>query len=323
MRLKLFLFSCLLSSITWGQDKTWAPEQVLVTKNNDTHVLMGSDQLFYERVDLMPQAVFWKQIMQLSPDSCLVNVAANRQILTKMAIKDWNKQSEYQKSILKDSLKRMFHVDSNARIYVTTGKNDFYKFNAVYPSLSQGVKAFEANGVDPWYAQAILLIESPGQLKKSSVGAYGAFQLMPGVARNFGLVVNKNIDERKNFNRSAYAASKLIANICIPEAKKILNKQGLSYNENDLWFRLMVLHVYHAGAMNVDAVVKKINPTQGGIQLIQQMWQNTAASFGNNSQNYTQLALAAQLILHEMIYTQCDEISFLGNDQMQNSTTEQ
>jgi len=40
--------------------------------------------------------------------------------------------------------------------------------------------------------------------------------------------------------------------------------------------------------------------------LITEMWQTTAASFGNNSQNYTQLALAAQLILHEMIYNDCD-----------------
>jgi hypothetical protein len=39
------------------------------------------------------------------------------------------------------------------------------------------------------------------------------------------------------------------------------------------------------------------------------MWQNTAGGFGNNSQNYTQLALAAQLILHEMVYQQCDEIT--------------
>ena len=38
------------------------------------------------------------------------------------------------------------------------------------------------------------------------------------------------------------------------------------------------------------------------------MWQTTAGDFGNNSQNYTQLALASQLILHEMIYQQCEEI---------------
>ena len=91
----------------------------------------------------------------------------------------------------------------------------------------------------------------------------------------------------------------LIKKICIPEAKKILNAKKISYNETDTWFRLFVLHVYHAGSMNVSAVINKINPTEGGQQLIQAMWQNKAAQFGNNSQNYSQLALASQLIAFE------------------------
>ena len=74
--------------------------------------------------------------------------------------------------------------------------------------LLQEYWLFENNGVDPWYAQAILLIESPAQLKKSVVGAYGAFQLMPSVARSHGIIVNKKIDERKDFNKSAFAAFK-------------------------------------------------------------------------------------------------------------------
>jgi hypothetical protein len=76
-----------------------------------------------------------------------------------------------------------------------------------------------------------------------------------------------------------------------------------------MWFRLFVLHVYHAGAMNVAAVVNKIQPTEGSQELIKAMWQNSAAGFGNNSQNYSQLALAAQLILHDMVYQNCTEIS--------------
>jgi hypothetical protein len=39
------------------------------------------------------------------------------------------------------------------------------------------------------------------------------------------------------------------------------------------------------------------------------MWQNSAAGFGNNSQNYSQLALSAQIILNELIYATCDEIA--------------
>jgi hypothetical protein len=42
--------------------------------------------------------------------------------------------------------------------------------------------------------------------------------------------------------------------------------------------------------------------------LVKQMWTTSAASFGNNSQNYSQLILAAQLILNNMIYTECDDL---------------
>lgn len=270
---------------------------------------MHAEALFEDRWDVLAQPQFWKQIMLLAPDSCLVNDASTRQVLKKMSLKDWNRQSEIQKDSTRALLRAQYGLDPSARIYVTSGKNDFYKFNEVYPQLSKGVAAFERFGVDPWYAQAILLIECPGQMKKSISGAYGAFQLMPDVARAAGLTVNGSVDERKDFDRCAYGSARLISKVCIPEAKRILERHQLSYNENDLWFRLFVLHVYHAGSMNVAAVVNKIQPTVGSQQLILDMWQNTAGGFGNNSQNYTQLALAAQLILHEMVYQQCDEIT--------------
>lgn len=287
---------------------SWDHEKIEVYNDESVSTIMHAESIFEDRWDVLPQPQFWKQIMRLSPDSCLINVAADRTVLLKMSIKDWSKQTEAQKSHFKDSLRLVNGLTAGEAIFVTTGKNDFYKFKEVYPELTKGVEAFERYGVDPWYAQAILLIESPGQLKKSSVGAYGAFQLMPSVARAQGLTVNDKVDERRNFDRSAYAASRLIKRVCIPEAKKILDAHNLSYNESDLWFRLFVLHVYHAGAMNVNAVVNKVDPKEGSQELIKQMWQTSAAGFGNNSQNYTQLALASQLILHEMIYEHCEEI---------------
>jgi len=258
----------------------------------------------------LAQPQFWKQIMLLSPDTVLVNVSATRQILRKMSVTEWGSQTNSEKEIYKDQLREQFGLPANEQLYVTSGKNDFYKFDAVYPQLSKGVAAFEEAGVDPWYAQAILLIESPGQLKKSRSGAYGAFQLMPSVARAQGLTVNKYVDEREDFERSAYGSSRLISRVCIPEAKNILKNHNIAYKESDVWFRLFVLHIYHAGAGNVAAVVNKIAPEQGGQQLIKDMWQNSAAGFGNNSQNYTQLALASQLILHEMIETQSQKMYF-------------
>lgn len=283
-------------------EKNWDHEKIEVIQVSGSHVIMDAESIYSDKWAELPQPQFWRQIMKLAPDSCLVNIASSRIILAKMSNKDWNSQTEARKEIVRDSLRVAYNLDSTERIFVTTGKNDFYRFNDVYPTISKGVEVFEEQGIDPWYAQAILLIESPGQLKKSSVGAYGAFQLMPGVARAMGLTVNNSVDERKDFEKSAMGSARLIKRVCIPEAKKILESHHLTYNENDLWFRLFVLHVYHAGAINVRAVVNKINPTAGSQDLIKAMWQTSAASFGNNSQNYTQLALASQIILNELVY---------------------
>ena len=306
MRLIFILFIS-LGSFAQGVSN-WDDEKIDIRHGETDNVVLTADQIIAEGWNDLAQPNFWKQIMRLSPDSCIVNIAKNRTIIAKMSNKDWNAQTDAEKDAYRDSVRTAYGLEADDRIFVTTGKNDFYKFDLVYPTIAQGIEAFERNGVDPWYAQAILLIESPGQLKKSRVGAYGPFQLMPRVARAQGLTVSKYKDERADFDRAAYGASRLIKRVCIPEAKRILDNHGLEYNENDLWFRLFVLHVYHAGAYNVDAVVAAINPEKGDQELIQKMWVTSAANFGNNSQNYSQLALASQLILHELVYERCDYI---------------
>lgn len=306
--MKFILFVSLLSFTTFAQDSYWDFEKLEVKQGLEQNVVVSAHKIISEGWSDLAQPNFWREIMQLSPDSCLINVASDRTIITTMSNADWNAKSQNEKDLYRDSVRSALQLDSTARIFVTTGKNDFYKFDVVYPTLKDGIEAFERNGVDPWYAQAILLIESPGQLKKSRAGAYGPFQLMPAVARAQGLTVNRYNDDRSDFDKSAFGASQLLKKICIPEAKRILDARGLSYSETDIWFRLFVLHVYHAGAANVKAVVDKINPETGGQELIKNMWINTAANFGNNSQNYSQLALASQLILHDLIYENCDLI---------------
>lgn len=259
-------------------------------------------QLFEEGWYDLQKPLFWKSIMRLSADSCVINLGDSREVIEYFSVRDWNRKSNVQKDNYRDSVRLSRGLDSSTPIYMTTGKSDFYTFDNILLDISQGTQIFKEQGVDPWYAQAILMIESPGKLARSTAGAYGSFQLMPGVARNMGLTVNKYRDDRRDFGKSAVGASKLISTICVPEAKKLLDDNGLSYNENDLWFRLFVLHIYHAGAGNVSQVINKINPTEGGMALIQEMWQTKAGRFGNASQNYTQLALAATLILDEMIW---------------------
>lgn len=304
----LLLIALFYFNSAFTQDKSWENEKIFVYNHNEVNQIISANQIFEKRWDILPQPQFWKKIMCLTPDTCIVNIAKNRHVLEKISSDRWIYLSKENKKKFRDSIRKRYSLKEDELVYVTTGKNHFYKFDAVYPSISKGIEVFDSLCVDPWYAQSILLIESPGQLKKSVSGAYGPFQLMPRVARAQGLIVNKTIDERKDFNRSAFGAASLIKNICIPEAKNILNRHQIEYDENDIWFRLLVLHVYHAGAYNVGAVVDKIKPKEGTQELIKNLWQNKAAGFGNCSQNYSQIALAAHLILHELVYENCSEI---------------
>ena len=92
----------------------------------------------------------------------------------------------------------------------------------------------------------------------------------------------------------------------------------LQYNETDLWFRLLVLHAYHAGAGNVAGVIKKINPCEGGMGLIQKVWQTTYGGFKNSSQNYSQLVLAA-FSNFDAIVMPSDSVYLIDGDRMFNS----
>jgi hypothetical protein len=163
MKMKQLLSLSLLSTISlFGYSQPlekWEADKIKVTQSTGVQTIMHAEVLFEDRWDQLPQAQFWKKIMLLSPDSCLINVAATRQVLGKMSNRQWNAQTEVQKDSTRQALRIANGLPSDTRIYVTTGKNDFYRFAEVYPSLDKGVRAFERYGVDPWYAQSILLIE--------------------------------------------------------------------------------------------------------------------------------------------------------------------
>ena len=224
-------------------------------------------------------------------------------------------QTEPQKLCYKDSLCKIYEVESADHLFVTAGKGEFYEVKKVLPIISRAITAFEKNSCDPWYAQAIMLIESPGKLKsKSSVGANGPFQLMKSVAIRYGLKVNKYVDERSDIDKSAKAASSLIKTSCIPYIRKFLDEKGVTYSETDLWFRLLVLHAYHAGPGNVRCVIDAINPTAGGVKLFEKIWQTTCGGFKNESQNYSQIALASLINFNGIIEQTGDTVYLVKGD---------
>lgn len=310
------LFSIFLFGFNQPKNNVNEIELVEVVGLSDTtnYQFIQNKQLYAQGWDTLAQPHFWRELMTMDDDSALINIGSTRQIIKKVAVKDWNKQTEEQKDAVRDSIKQYYKLPEEEHVYMTSGKKAFYDFERVIPSIERGINVFIDNGVDPFYAQAILLIESPNKLQKSPVGAYGAFQIMRKVAINLGLKVNKYQDERKDFDKSAWASAKLIRTICIPEANKMLSEKGIEYNPTDLWYRLLVMHIYHAGAGNVKNAIEVINPSEGNMQLITSLWKTEVGQFRNASQNYSQLALASLIELDNIIYNKCKFIYYCPVD---------
>ena len=291
-------------------------EKTVISHNDTMKLSFLHDQTLYtEGWDTLAQSRFWREVINLTSDTCIINVASCRQPLQKVCRGEWMSQSEEEKKFIKDSLSCINYLDENSTLFVTSGKEEFYELKKVLPEISKAIRVFEKAGVDPWYAQTILLIESPGKTKvKSSVGANGPFQLMRSVARKYGLVVNKSRDDRTNLEKAAKAAAKLLQGACIANVKKTLDGLGISYKETDLWFRLLVLHAYHAGAGNVNCVLQKLQPKEGGIELFAKIWQTECGSFKNESQNYSQIALASLSSFDELIQQDGDTVWLVKGD---------
>lgn len=268
------------------------------TQCNENYVLDRS--LYHMQLDTLAQVKFWRNIMRLDGDSALVNISDTREVVQTISLRDWMKKSDSLKSAYRDSIRCARGLDTTCRILITNGKKFFYDFDRTSQHFQKGIHCFIENGVDPWFAQAILLIESPNKLQKSNAGAYGSFQLMKDVARLYGLKVNRQVDERADFERSAYAASSLIKSICIPKAYKMLDSLGIrEVNESDLWFRLLVMHIYHAGSGNVQNALFTFMPSEGNMNLIYNLWRAQTSRFKSASQNYSQLVLAAMFEMNE------------------------
>jgi hypothetical protein len=245
--------------------------------------------------DTLPQVKFWDKILDLSEDSAVINFAHNRYCIQTVSTKWWLKQSDDFKNCYRDSIRKCYQLPDTTRILFTTGKGHYYVWDSVFYLIDKSIPVFINNEVDPWYAQSILLIESPRGNYRSPAGARGYFQLMKNVARKFGLKVNRHIDERLNLERSAYAAAMLIKQVCIPETKKMLDSLSIPYNEDDLWFKLLCMHVYHAGAYNVRSALFKSNCRKAGMEMIYCLWHTRVGAFQNASQNYSQLILTAYI----------------------------
>ena len=74
--------------------------------------ILLAEALFEERWIVLPQVKFWKRIMTMSPDSCVINVARNRTVLEVISTAQWQQKSEVEKDAYKKKLKSKYSIDS-------------------------------------------------------------------------------------------------------------------------------------------------------------------------------------------------------------------
>src|SRR5207247_1400136 len=72
----------------------------------------------------------------------------------------------------------------------------------------------------------------------------------------------------------------------------------------------------HAGAGNVHCALNKMQPKEGGIALFNQLWQTECGGFKNESQNYSQIALASISNFDEMIQEDGDTVFLVKGDKL-------
>jgi len=288
-----------------GRGQSLYEEQVLdigFVNDTTTYCFVSDTNIYTQGWIHLQQVKFWRMIMNLSPEYSLLNVAETREIITSLSTLSYDTLSITERRMYKDSIMTAMGIPDEYKLYVTQGRSDYYQIQRILPDIHKAISIFLSEGTDPWYAQAILLIESPGEMRVSPVGAKGPFQLMSDIARSEGLIVTEELDQRVYFEPSARGAARFIKGVCLPAARSILDRHEITYREDELWFRLFVLHIYHAGPRTISRLLRDLRPVYGGIQLIQRMWQNSYGRFGNASQNYSQIALAAMLELEQIIY---------------------
>ena len=156
MRIISLLFVFFLSFSASAQNLI----DVYCSEDSCSHTVIDPEIIMIERWDTLAQSKFWKLVMNMSSDTCIVNVAHNRKILGYVEKEAWFCQTEDEKTEYKDSVINYNCLDSNTRIYITSGKKDFYLIEEVIPSISMAIDIFDENHVDPGMLSPYYLLKA-------------------------------------------------------------------------------------------------------------------------------------------------------------------
>jgi len=140
-----------------------------------------------------------------------------------------------------DALDKQLHdnntLDEDEHIGYSRGRKE--KFEEAWKRSGQFIEQimtiFENNNVPKEVAYLAFTESAFDYNAKSSSNAVGIFQMIPSTARHYGLIVNRNIDERQDPLLEAHAASLYLHDL---------------YLKFDHW--LWAINAYHSGEKNLE-----------------------------------------------------------------------
>ena len=136
MRLGFYLFGILLLLADNVHSQSSGVIEAYSDKDSSYAYFVNNNQLYLEGWDTLAQPIFWKKVMAMSPDSCVVNVAATREVLFETSYWSYKNRSTKEKLKYKDSIRLAFCLEHGTKIYLTSGKKEFYNIEKVMPSIS-------------------------------------------------------------------------------------------------------------------------------------------------------------------------------------------
>lgn len=160
--------------------------------------------------------------------------------LTKYGFKNLFSQYNYNPALPYSS-----QINPNAELfmsdYLRNHKSQLLKMKSyAVPYFDLIDHIFEQYGL-PKELKYLAVIESSLKTSATSwVGAAGPWQFMPGTARNYGLIVSRQNDERRDYFKSTHAAAKFLLKL---------------YKDLQDW--LLVIAAYNGGPERVYSAIKK------------------------------------------------------------------
>ena len=134
----LFFIPCLSFAQVTGSSQV--VEKTVISYNDTVKLNFLHDPSIYtEGWDTLNQTRFWREVINLTSDTCIINIASCRQPLSKVCRGEWMQLTEDEKKFIKDSLTCVNQLDGSSTLFVTSGKEEFYELKKVLPEISKAI----------------------------------------------------------------------------------------------------------------------------------------------------------------------------------------